>query len=53
VPDCKTALSDAEVEYEEHAGNLWHIKYPIKDSDEFVTVATTRPERCSGIRRWR
>ncbi len=47
-PDCKTALSDAEVEYEEHAGNLWHIKYPIKDSNEFVIVATTRPETMLG-----
>ena len=33
-PDCKTAISDAEVEHEEKEGHLWHIKYPIKDSDE-------------------
>ncbi len=47
-PECKTALSDAEVEYEEQNGNLWHIKYPIKDSDKFVIVATTRPETMLG-----
>jgi valyl-tRNA synthetase len=47
-PDCKTALSDAEVEYEEQGGHLWYIKYPIKDSSEFVTVATTRPETMLG-----
>ena len=47
-PDCKTALSDAEVEYEEQEGSLWHIKYPIKGTDEFVTVATTRPETMLG-----
>ena len=46
--DCKTALSDAEVEYEEHSGFLWHIKYPIVDSDEFIIVATTRPETMLG-----
>ncbi len=43
-----TALSDAEVEYEEQDGNLWHIKYPIKDSGRFVIVATTRPETMLG-----
>lgn len=43
-PSCKTALSDAEVEYEEQDGHFWHIKYPVKDSDEFVEIATTRPE---------
>lgn len=47
-PDCMTALSDAEVEYEEQNGHLWHIKYPVKDSDEFVVVATTRPETMLG-----
>jgi len=47
-PKCVTALSDVEVEYEEKPGNLWYIKYPIKDSDEFVTVATTRPETMLG-----
>lgn len=47
-PSCKTALSDAEVEYEEQDGHFWHIKYPVKDSDEFVEIATTRPETMLG-----
>ncbi len=47
-PHCTTALSDAEVEYETQPGHLWHIKYPIKDSDEFLVVATTRPETFMG-----
>ncbi len=47
-PHCITALSDAEVEHEEQAGHFWHIKYPIKDSDDFVIIATTRPETLFG-----
>ncbi len=47
-PCCTTALSDAEVEYAEQAGNFWHIKYPVKDSDQFVIIATTRPETLLG-----
>ena len=47
-PNCRTALSDAEVEYAEQPGSFWHIRYPVKDSDEFVTVATTRPETMLG-----
>lgn len=47
-PRCKTALSDAEVEYSEQQGHLWHIKYQIEDSDEFLVVATTRPETMLG-----
>ena len=47
-PSCKTALSDAEVVYSEHEGHFWHIKYPIKDSDGFVEIATTRPETLLG-----
>jgi len=47
-PHCATALSDAEVEYETQPGKLWHIKYDIKDSDEYVIVATTRPETFMG-----
>ena len=35
-PDCKTTLSDAEVEHEEHDGKFYHIKYPIVGSDEFL-----------------
>ena len=47
-PRCNTALSDIEVEYTPEKGNLWYIKYPIKDSDDFLTVATTRPETMIG-----
>ncbi len=47
-PHCITALSDAEVEYAEQDGNFWHIKYPVKDSDQFVEIATTRPETLFG-----
>ena len=47
-PNCRTALSDAEVEYSEKAGSFWHIRYPVKGSDEFLTVATTRPETMLG-----
>jgi valyl-tRNA synthetase len=47
-PRCSTALSDEEVEHKESHGHLWHFKYPIKDSDEFVVVATTRPETMLG-----
>ena len=47
-PNCTTALSDAEVEYAEQPGNLWHIKYPIAGSDEYLVVATTRPETMMG-----
>lgn len=47
-PDCKTTLSDAEVEHEDQEGNFWHIKYPIKDSDEYLEIATTRPETLLG-----
>ena len=47
-PRCLTALSDAEVEYKDMPGHFWHIKYPIKDGDGFVEVATTRPETMFG-----
>ena len=47
-PKCTTALSDAEVEYAEENGHFWHIRYPVKDSGEYVTVATTRPETMLG-----
>ncbi|MDO4288186.1 MAG: valine--tRNA ligase [Eubacterium sp.] len=47
-PDCKTALSDAEVEYSEQQSHLWHIRYPITGSDDYVVVATTRPETMLG-----
>jgi valyl-tRNA synthetase len=42
--NCKTSLSDAEVTHELKEGNFWHIRYKIKDSDDFVEIATTRPE---------
>lgn len=47
-PECKTSLSDAEVEHEEKAGHFWHINYPVKDSDEVLEIATTRPETMLG-----
>ncbi len=47
-PDCKTALSDAEVEYSEENGNFWHIKYAVDGGDTFLEVATTRPETMFG-----
>ncbi len=47
-PNCKTALSDAEVEHEDTEGKLWYIRYPIKGEKEFITIATTRPETMLG-----
>ncbi len=47
-PSCKTPISDTEVEYEEVPSYLWYIKYPIENSDEYLTVATTRPETMLG-----
>ena len=47
-PNCTTALSDAEVEYEEKPGHFWHIRYPLTDGSGYVTVATTRPETMLG-----
>ena len=47
-PDCRTALSDAEVEYEEEASHLWHIRYKAEDGGEGIVVATTRPETMLG-----
>jgi valyl-tRNA synthetase len=47
-PRCHTALSDIEVEHEEKAGSLWHLRYPVIGSDRFLTVATTRPETMLG-----
>ncbi|WP_323985017.1 valine--tRNA ligase [Fusibacter ferrireducens] len=43
-PDCMTTLSDAEVEHEEKPGHFYHINYRVKDSDEMLEIATTRPE---------
>jgi len=47
-PCCGTSISDAEVEYEEKDGSFWHIRYPVKDSNEYIEVATTRPETMLG-----
>lgn len=47
-PVTQTAISDIEVEYRETKGFLYHIRYPIKDSNEYITVATTRPETLFG-----
>ena len=47
-PNCKTPISDIEVDYEEVPSSLWYIKYPIENSDEYLTVATTRPETMLG-----
>ncbi len=47
-PTCKTSISDAEVEYEEEAGHLWHIRYSTPDGKDSIIVATTRPETMLG-----
>jgi valyl-tRNA synthetase len=47
-PDCKTALSDAEVEYEAQSSFLWHIRYSTPDGKDSIVVATTRPETMLG-----
>ena len=47
-PKLSTAISDLEVEQKEMEGNFWYFNYPIEDSDEFLTIATTRPETMLG-----
>jgi valyl-tRNA synthetase len=47
-PRCETAISDLEVKHEEVAGKLWEIRYPVVGTNEFITVATTRPETMLG-----
>lgn len=47
-PSCRTSLSDDEVEHQEFDSSLWYIKYKVKGSDEYLTVATTRPETMLG-----
>lgn len=47
-PKCHTTISDIEVEHEPRAGKLYYVRYQIKGSDEFITVATTRPETILG-----
>ena len=43
APHCLTSISDAEVEYEEHDGHFWHIRYPLSDGSGYLEIATTRP----------
>ena len=47
-PKCRTTISDVEVEHEEHASNLWHLRYPYEDGSGYIEVATTRPETMLG-----
>ncbi len=47
-PNCKTSISDVEIEYKEEETKLWHIKYKIKDENRYLIVATTRPETMLG-----
>ena len=47
-PVCLTVLSDLEVVHEERQGHLWHIRYPVPGTNEFIVVATTRPETMLG-----
>lgn len=47
-PNCGTAISDAEVEHQDEDGNFWHIKYPFKNREGYITIATTRPETLLG-----
>ncbi len=47
-PHCTTALSDAEVEYQDKPGHLWHMRYPLADGSGYLVVATTRPETMMG-----
>ena len=47
-PSCKTSISDNEVEYSEQDSFFWHIKYKVENSDEYLVIATTRPETMLG-----
>ncbi len=47
-PHCRTALSDAEVEFEEKEGSFWHLRYPLADGSGYIELATTRPETMLG-----
>jgi valyl-tRNA synthetase len=47
-PHCKTSISDAEVEFSEHDGCFWHLRYPFKDGSGYISLATTRPETMLG-----
>lgn len=47
-PNCHTTISDIEVEHSDRAGHLWHIRYQVEGTNDFVTIATTRPETLLG-----
>ncbi len=47
-PKCLTSISDAEVDYSEKDGSFWHLRYPVTGTDEFIELATTRPETLLG-----
>jgi len=47
-PRCATALSDLEVDHKEISGHLWYVRYPLAEGNQFITVATTRPETILG-----
>lgn len=47
-PVCQTSISDAEVEHVDQAGHFWHIKYPVAGTDDYLEIATTRPETMLG-----
>ena len=47
-PDCNTAISDIEVEHETEQGHLWHLRYRVKGTEQYVEIATTRPETMFG-----
>ncbi len=47
-PRCETAISDLEVKHQDRQGKLWYFRYPVKDSDKFLVIATTRPETMLG-----
>ena len=47
-PNCKTSISDAEVDFAEKDGNFWHIRYPLADGSGYLNLATTRPETMLG-----
>lgn len=47
-PRCETALADDEIEHENKNGHIWHIKYKLADCDEYIEIATTRPETMLG-----
>ena len=47
-PHCRTSISDAEVEFSEHDGSFWHLRYPLTDGSGYIQLATTRPETMLG-----